>query len=201
MRVPWIWWGVPERGIRRAELDYRSYPAKDYPAFGSKRVPEGALGLPVFSTPTLPTKFVERHSPPTDGSFLVDHTLQRLIISIVDPASVQFHPVLIRAGGVELHGYFWLFALACVDCIDFGHDGIRSIGEFSDGSPYVREADSFRYRPACIGSHHIARDSGLSSHLVVSDALKRALEATGEPFDFRLPHEVTEPRYRCRPLD
>lgn len=46
------------------------------------------------------------------------------------------------------------------------------------------------FRKDCLGDKHFARDS-YSSHVVVSEALKEALMATGDKgLNFRLPEDV-----------
>ncbi|MCZ8181647.1 MAG: hypothetical protein O9322_01640 [Beijerinckiaceae bacterium] len=195
----WVWWGVPERGIQRAQIDYDSYQGKQYPAFTSERIPEGALGLPIFRTASSARRFEGRHCPPVTGGLVVDKVIIDVILSFDTESYVQFHPVIIMARGVPITHYSWIFIQATAFCIDY-ENLIDAEIRYHNGHPFVMEAKSFKYKSGCLGDYHIARDYYHGSHLVVSRALKNALLETGEPIDFRQPEDIAQPWWLCRPL-
>ncbi|MCZ8181648.1 MAG: hypothetical protein O9322_01645 [Beijerinckiaceae bacterium] len=195
----WIWWGVPEHGIERAQLDYDTYIGKQYPVLTVKRVPDGALGCPVFVTSSSSSKFENRRCPPVSNGIVIDKTFVEIILSFENKEFVQFYPIKIKAGGIYVNDYFFIFVNTHVNCIDYQSMGEEKIVYF-DENPIVMEARQFKHLKGCLGGRHIARECLHPSHLIVSNDLKNALVATGEPLDFRQPEQVAWPPLLCRPL-
>ena len=102
---------------------------------------------------------------------------------------VQFYPVRLIARGELTEEFSWVIPFDRVRCIDMEHSEILDMTE-KPGYLRIWKMGKFYHIPGCLGGQHFARDEYKLRHLLVSDELKAALEATGEGNLFHKPEEA-----------
>lgn len=115
--------------------------------------------------------------PNVAGCVIVDEVLQAIILEHAPPLAVQFYPVTVRDKNNETDRYSFVIPRIHVPCIDMANAVVsrwlipgKQIGGFRH----------ITHLPGCLKQHAIARDSIFRPHIVISNALKDALEATGD---------------------
>lgn len=183
----WIWrdaqddWGAVFDGERSA-------PSLGLEAWSSTPVPAGSFN-PVFISRASIQKFRSRHCPPMGGMPCVDGLWMRIILKFVPAYSIQFCPVRLIARGGESGDFNLIIPFDRVNCIDEAKSDFTSIVRQHDTTLYFG-LNKVVHRGKCLGGLHMARDTIVTEHLVVSDALRNALAETGESSMFFRPKDL-----------
>ncbi len=118
---------------------------------------------------------------------VIDNSLQEIIARFVGDDEVQFMPVTVRTKDGEITRYSYARPLLELPCTDLERSDV--VNWIIPGEQ-IMDARLLVFKPDCLGDKHFARDS-YTSHVVVSDALKEALEATGDKgLTFRQPEDM-----------
>ena len=118
--------------------------------------------------------YVEGNKPP-----VVDDVWKAIIRDFVPKERVSFIPLDIQCKDGISDRYWWVNAHDSVRCIDPDRSDIYSKIEKPDIT-LIFGADLYIHHDNCLGDKHLAYDEQMSTHLVLSDALRDALAATGE---------------------
>jgi hypothetical protein len=185
--MTWVWeWAQDDFW---AEFDgERSTPALGYEVWSAVPIESGKFNLVYSSTHSI-KRFRSRHCPPMGSEPCVDKVWQDIILKFVSKERIQFYPVTLLAKGGESRDYSLVIPFDRVNCIDERKSEFTSIVEKPDMTLYFG-LNKVVHRHNCMGNSHLARDTIIKSHLLVSDALKEALSATGESSMFFRPEQL-----------
>lgn len=185
----WVW-DLPREHVKwGADFDYEA----SAPMMGTEYLsqePIDAKLRPVFRSRSGLKKFKELHCPPMSSSIAVDALWKSIIARYVSTNRVQFLPIRLIARGEVCDDFMWIIPFDRVSCIDIERSDITRKLETSDRT-LIFGARRIVHRPNCLGAIHLARDSQMKSHLLVSEELKNALAATGQDSVFYRPEEVS----------
>ena len=118
--------------------------------------------------------------PNTNASPLIDRLLQKTLLEYVGNDRVYFYPAEVKARDGITNKFNFAIPLLSVTCIDL--ENTKGAGRFEHSEP--NELWGFRtakHLPHCLGGNHFVRDKVYTPHVVVSDELKTALLASGDP--------------------
>jgi hypothetical protein len=187
--MAWVWRRPKEDDEYGADLDIRACPPLKGTEDLSGKWLDPSVYRPVFKSRTGLKKFKKLHCPPIGLSPAVDAVWRDIILDFVPKDRVQFLPIRLIARGEVCDDYFWPIVMDRVFCIDPEKSVItRQIKD--ETRFFIFGVSKFVHIPNCLGKLHIARDTRMNSHLVVSDELKEALAATGEDSMFFRPEDV-----------
>lgn len=187
--MAWVWDAPKQDDHWGADLDIRRCPPVKGTEFLSDRWLDPSIYRPLFKSQTGLKKFTELHCPPMGGIPAVDAVWRDIILDFVPKDRVQFLPIRLIARGEVCDDYFCPIVMDRVFCIDPERSTItRQIKD--ETRFFIFGVSKFVHIPNCLGKLHLARDTRMSSHLVVSDELKEALAATGEVSMFFRPEDV-----------
>jgi hypothetical protein len=187
--MEWVWRDPIEYLDLSASIDYQeSGPDASYVYLRAQRV-DPSKCRPVFRTRSKLQRFKRFHCPPIWVAPAVDVTWREIILKFVPEDRVQFLPIRLVASGEICDDYFWPIVMDRVHCIDPDKSIItRQLKD--DTRFFIFGVAKFVHIPNCLGKLHLARDSRMDSHLVVSNELKEALSATGENSMFFRPEDI-----------
>lgn len=191
--MPWAW-KMPKQYLDfGAEFDPDASRPTEYVDDLSEVWLDPAINRPVFRSRTALRKFKKLHCPPFGSGPAVDAVWREIILSFVPEDRIQFLPIRLIARGEVCDDYYWPIVFDRAYCIDPERSVItQKIQKFDE--LYIIRVAKFVHLPNCLGDLHIARDARMSVHLVVSDALKDALSATGEDSMFFRPEDIGQIR-------
>ncbi len=188
MSKEWIWDSIAvdeERMPVWVSEDFEASTVQGYrfrydPASDPKIFPHPSKwkGKAVFGVRFGP-KRVEALSclPPTP---LIDDKLRKIVRKFVPDDEVFFYPSELHMRGGEITPRFKvLIPLISHICID--EEQCEGIGRFEHSLDHVSGWRTAKHLPNCLKGHHMVRDLIYPGHIVISDELKTALEATGDP--------------------
>jgi hypothetical protein len=183
--MPWVWefpssdWGADFIYTKESlELDTQS----DVPIVGSGTVP-------TFTSRTSLKKFKQLHCPPMAHHTVVDDVWEDIILDFVPQDRIQFYPVRLIARGEVYDDFKWVIPFDRVECLDVDKSRFTVVDHNASPTIYIG-LEKVVHRPNCMGNLHLARDIHDTSHLLVSEALKDALAATGEDSMFYRPEDL-----------
>lgn len=185
---PPIWlWDIPRGKFKpHANIDYL---ASD-PATGIEYLSDKAVNpslRPIYRSRNAVRRFKAFHSPPIEVMPAVDSLWSEIILNFVPQDRVQFLPVDLIARGDVCRDFFMLIALDRVRAVDLEKSEItRKI--VKPGVTLVFGMKKIVLKPDGLNGLHLARDEQ-SHHLLVSNALKQALSATGQDSVFFKPED------------
>jgi hypothetical protein len=180
----WVWkWAQDDWG---AEFDGEHALGQE--VWSSQPLPAHSFA-PVFLSRNSILKFQSRHCPDMGGFPCVDQAWQKIILTHVPADRVQFYPVTLKAKGGESKDFSMMIVFDRVDCIDEKRSKFTSVVHNPDETLYFG-LDKVVHKRDCLGSLHLARDTKIVSHLLVSDLLRNALAETGECSMFFRPESL-----------
>ena len=187
----WLWTTDTDYLTWGADIDYgATYPMGGDEALSDTPVDPNS-GTPLYRSNSGLKRFRKFHSPPFSPGIVVDKLWQDIILKFVPADRVQFYPVRLIARGEATEEFAWVIPFDRVRCIDMEHSEILDKTE-KPGFLYIWKLGKFYHIPGCLGGLHLARDEYKLHHLLVSDELKAALEATGAGNLFHKPEETPE---------
>jgi hypothetical protein len=187
--MAWVWDSPLEFLDFGADIDYlASAPLRGTEYLGNTRL-DPIIHRPVFKSNTGLKKFKKLHCPPIYVAPAVDSLWRDIILKFVPEDRVQFLPIRLIARGEVCDDYFWPIVMDRVNCIDPEKSVITRKLQKPDRL-IIFGVSKIVHLPNCLGELHLARDASMIDHLVVSDALKEALAATGEDSMFYRPVDV-----------
>jgi len=184
----WVWDFPREHSKFGADFDYLASTMVDATDFLSDK-PLDTNGLPVFRSRSSLKRFKQLHCPPMSTSVAVDALWKSIIEKFVLPDRIQFLPIRLVARGEVCDDFWWMIPFDRVSCIDKKKSEITSKIE-QPNRTIIFGVRKFVHLSNCLGKLHLARDSQMSSHLLVSEELKNALSATGQDSVFYRPEDV-----------
>jgi hypothetical protein len=189
VRLSWVWYERFDLPFHPPECDYASSPVDPVEALSNKPL-DIERGPAIFRIKTKLSTFERFHCPPSGASTpLVDDVWKSIILSFVPASVVQFYPVTIFAKDGTSTKFSWVRPFPLVRCIDVERSDIDSKVE-KPGITFVIGCRFYVHHDGCLGQHHIARDEQMTTHLLLSDALRHALVATGESEMFYRPGDL-----------
>ena len=120
---------------------------------------------------------------------VVDEVWKRIILQFVPKDRVQFYPVRLTARGEICDDFMWVVPFDRVECIDTQKSKFTTIDKNEERTWYFG-LEKVVHKPGCMKGLHIARDTHVNSHLLISDELRDALAATGEDSMFFRPEDL-----------
>ena len=186
--MAWVWWRPRETSVSDARFD------KD----ASGRVtghevysewPVDFTRRPVFRSEDPVRRYKALHCPPFDSGPVVDDTWRKIVLEFVPGDRIQFLPVRLIAGEETCDDFMFAIPFDRVICIDVERSKIVRKIERLDKTT-IFSVDRFVHYEDCLNGLHMAHDLQMSTHLVVSDALKEALSETGQDNVFYRPEEL-----------
>lgn len=191
--MSWVW-EMPKQYLDfGAEFDPDASQPTEYLDNKSDKWLDPAIKRPVFRSRTGLKKFKKLHCPPFYFTPAVDAVWREIILSFVPEDRIQFLPIRLIARGEVCDDYYWPIVFDRAYCIDPERSVITQKIQKPD-QLLIFAVAKFVHLPNCLGDLHIARDTRMPVHLVVSDALKDALSATGEDSMFYRPEDIGEIR-------
>lgn len=185
--MAWVWYDRFDTPFAPAQFDYSS------PVTAVDAMTDGPLdpsrGLPVFRTRSKLAKFEALHCPPTGDPPAVDDVWRDIILRFVPAHLVQFYPITLVARDGISQKFCWVLQFSRVRCIDPERSDVVSKVE-KPHITFVISCNYYAHHKNCLGRLHLARDEQKLTHIVVSDALRDALAATGESSMFFRPEDV-----------
>jgi hypothetical protein len=187
--VAWVWRHPKEDDEWGADLDITECPPMKGTEHLEGRYLDQTIYRPLFKSRTGLKKFKKLHCPPMDGTTAIDAIWRDIILKFVPADRVQFLPIRLIARGEVCDDYCWPIVMDRVYCIDPEKSTITQ--QLKDEKRFfIFGVSKFVHLPNCLGQLHLARDTRMTTHLVVSDELKEALSATGEDSMFYRPEDV-----------
>lgn len=191
--LTWIWHFSPDSVDHFfVQYDHSYSTLKGYLVEGPQPIPEGA-GRVVYSAKRYSAARIRRYgSLNTASRERVIH--QRLIPALaqaVPPDQYQLYPVsVIAKGGERLEEFLAVIPLNEVTCTDVERSEITGWLAPQFVGKVALHYKSLAHVAGCLGKLSLARDS-ITGLVVVSHALKQALEATKEPgMFFKKPEDM-----------
>ena len=185
--MAWVW-DLPRETEFDADFDYKASAPMDFTEYLSDKPVEAWL-RPVFRSRSKLSRFKKLHCPPFSASIAIDSVWREIVEKFVPPSRVQFLPVRLIARGEICDDYMWIIPFDRVTCIDKHKSVVTRKHETPNGT-LIFGVHSIVHFPDCLGNLHLARDSQMRSHIVISDELKEALSATGQDSPFYRPEDV-----------
>ena len=184
----WVW------DLPREYLDFGAQ--FDYSASGPMKTAEYLSDTPidtslrpVYRSRSSLKRFKQLHCPPMSTSIAVDDLWKSIVEKFVSPDRIQFLPIRLIARGEVCDDFYWMIPFDRVTCIDKKKSEITRKRELPERT-IIYGVRTFVYLPNCLGGLHLARDSQMEPHLLMSEELKNALAATGQDSAFYRPEEV-----------
>ena len=183
--MPWVWefpssdWG--------ADFVYTD-ECLGLEAQSADPIAEGSV-LPIYKSRTSVKKFKQLHCPPMGSHTVVDDVWEDIILDFVPQDRIQFYPVRLIARGEICDEFKWVIPFDRVECLDTEKSKFTVVDR-NRTPPIFIGLEKVVHRPNCMGNLHLARDVNVNSHLLVSDALRDALAATGEDNMFYRPEDL-----------
>lgn len=177
--MTWIWLPPEEDNIWGANMDFAaSYPLSGSDCFADTPLDE-TTGIPVYRSSAKLAKFRKLYCPPFETNVVVNKVWQEIILKFVPRDRVQFFIVRLFAVDGVTDEFSWVIPFDRVKCIDVEKSEITD--KIEKPSVFrIMHMNRFYHVPGCLGDKHLARDLRLNRHLLVSDALREALCATGQ---------------------
>ncbi len=132
---------------------------------------------------------LDRHHclPGSNAAPLVDKTIKPILEKFA-PGAIEFVPVTVLAKGLEIKRFSFARPLTVLDCLDMEQSEINYTLKIGNVVT-VHDYGELVLKPNCLGEHHLAR-LRTPKFTMVSEELKQALEATGDPgIDFEKPKD------------
>lgn len=146
-------------------------------------------GIPIYRSASKLVKFRKLNCPPFSSYIVISKFWQEIILNFVPSDRVQFFPVRLFAADGVTDEFSWILPFDKVKCIDIERSEIIDRVQ-KPGVCTILQMNRFWHMPRCMDNKHLARDLRMRSHLLVSDALKEALSATGEGDVFYKPEAL-----------
>lgn len=190
MSSPRIWvWDWPREGLEfGASFDHLASAPHTF-TLGFNDAPVDTAIRPVFKSRSSLKRFKQLHSPPLSACVAVDDLWKSIVEKFVPPDRIQFLPIRLIARGEVCDDLYWMLPFDRVICIDKNKSEITRKLEKPDKT-LIFGVRTFVHLPNCLGGLHLARDSQMLSHLLVSEELKNELASTGQDSVFYRPEEV-----------
>jgi hypothetical protein len=189
VEMAWVWTPEFDDETWPAEFDDEaSVPLLGHEYLSEQLLPENS-GTPVYRSKSDVRKFRSLNCIPTEAGIIVSRLWQDIILKCVPANRVQFYPVKLVARGEETMEFSWVIPFDKVACVDLKRTQITNCVD-QPGLFAIISAENVCHTPNCMGDKHLARDAHWMSHVLVSDALRDALVATGQDV-FKRPEELT----------
>jgi hypothetical protein len=185
----WIW-TIPANPNRLlfADFDYKESRIQSYEiASVVPLVQTSASEIVLSMTNVFSRRLAAMHYLPNYVRCpLIDETLVEIVQRFAG-GDVQFLPVTVRTKDAEITRYSYARPRHKLPCTDIEKSVIE---DWIVPGEAIMDARYLVFKADCLGDKHIARDS-YTSHVVVSEALKDALMATGaKGLNFCLPEDM-----------
>ena len=177
--MAWVWTDQPDdKDSFFTTYDRKYSTLRPYLLMGPAPIPPEA-GSAILNARRYSAESVRRYGclPAASDERVIHNRLRSVLLNNVSKDEVQLYPMTVQAKGKDLAEFFAVVPLNEVTCTDIARSEIT--GWIVPG----KVADMYRsitHFEGCLGNLNIARDS-VVGHVVVSDSLKAALEAAGEP--------------------
>jgi hypothetical protein len=174
----WVWTDVPDEvDSFYVEYDYEVSTLKPYLLMGPK--PIAGSDIAAQNGRRYSAKRVRKYGCVNAASRerVIHQRLRSVLEQHLDASQVQFYPMQISTRDGVLHEHYALVPLNEVKCTDIARSDITYWLIPNEAAVDYR---SLAFFPNCLGNLPLARDS-ITGLVVVSNVLKRALEATKEP--------------------
>lgn len=180
----WIW-RSPRETLDFGAVDYGFDPQPEVKGFTKfAREPITIATRGIFRSRNSLKRFKSLHAPPTSTTITVDDLWKNIVLDFVPADRIQFIPARITGrGGETCDDFFVMIPFDRVIGIDKHKSEIRRMIENEHGT-HIFSIKKLVLLPDCLGDLHLARDKQMDSMLLVSDALKEALSATGQDSPF-----------------
>lgn len=176
--MSWIWRNPPEPN--RLPYAYFADVESIIPSYqivsGERLMQQGPADIVVKMTRRKAASLDSLHClPNVERCPLIDAPLREIVARFAGD-EVQFMPVTVRAKDGDVTRYAFARPLNKIPCVDLAESEIT---DWIVPDKDILFAKRVVFRSDCLGDRHIVRDS-YTSHVLVSDALKDALMATGD---------------------
>lgn len=174
----WVWRQPKEILDFSVYFDYEtSLPATGYEIYSDSPVDPNLR--PVYRSRSGLKRFKAMHCPPFNRQPVVDAVWRDIIRQFVPEDRIQFLPVRLIARGELCEDFMYAIPFDRRLCIDAKRSNVHDKIEKEDLTLIFSVGDIVHH-PDCLQGSHMARDLQMNTHLVISDALRDALVATGE---------------------
>lgn len=188
-RTNWIWAIPPtERRVPFANYDHEESDIPSYEVRSIRPIVQlSAAEIVLLMSNVTSARLNGMHYLPSfNRTPLIDSLLQEIIARFAGN-DIQFMPVTVRTKDAMVTRYSYARPLLELPCTDLEKSDIVS---WTVPGKKIMDARLLVFKPDCLGDRHFARDS-YTSHVVVSDTLKEALEVTSDKgLTFRQPEDM-----------
>jgi hypothetical protein len=133
----------------------------------------------IFKSRSGLKRFKEFHAPPMSSWRIVDGGWRDIILKFVPSDRIQFLPTRLIARGEICDDFLLMVPFDRVVGIDRHRSELGQFVENEHGF-FILTVKKIVLLPDCLGTCHLARDTQMTSLMLVSDELKEALSATGQ---------------------
>jgi hypothetical protein len=174
----YVWTHAPEELLPKSWGQYDELSQfGSWQVLGTRRL-EPDLGEAIFRFNWGVKKLRQWACPPVIGQTIVHKDMIDVIRRFADDEEVTFYPVTCICRDGTSHDYVFVAPRFKIKCINFDRS-ILTPDPLDSGVMKVTRWELLNFHYGCLGSHPIAWEDHLPACMVVSEALKDALLATG----------------------